>query len=158
MVRRATRESVFIMCAAVVLGFSYTFFTGKGFFSSVKGAEIHQLETAGAAPSPINLAEAKALYEAKGAVFIDARHGYDFRRGHIESALSIPVNEFDTKLRAVDSLPKDKVVIVYCDGAECNSSIELAAKFYDHGISGVRFFQGGWQEWSNNKLPTETGK
>jgi rhodanese-related sulfurtransferase len=158
MFRQATRESMFIICAAVVLGFSYTFLTGKGFFAAARGVDIERRADAGSPPSTINLEEARTLYETKGAIFIDARHEFDFRRGHIKSALSIPLSEFDSRLQSVKVLPKDKVIIVYCDGSECNSSIELAAKLYENGFGGVRFFLGGWQEWSNSKLPTESGQ
>lgn len=156
MYKQAARESGLIICAAVVLGFSYTFFSGKGFFEKSESPATVTSARSGSAPTPITLAEAEKLYESKGAVFVDARHYFDFRRGHIPSAINIPLAEFDSHRATVAALPRDTVIIVYCDGSECNSSIELAAKLYESGIGGVRIFFGGWQEWTNNNLPTES--
>lgn len=156
MYKQAARDSGLILCAAVLLGFSYTFFAGKGFFAAKEAAVTTHPGKTVPAPTPINLAEAKELFDSRGAVFVDARHHFDFRRGHISSAINIPLSEFDSGLKTVSALPRDKTIIVYCDASECNSSIELAAKLYESGIGGVRIFFGGWQEWTANKLPTES--
>ena len=156
--KQATRESGFIICAALFLGFSYTFVTGKGFFGSFKAATVVHSGATGLAPSPINLAEAKMLFDTDGALFVDARHYFDFRRGHIKSAVNIPLSEFDSRQKTIAGLPRGKVLVVYCDESECNSSVELAAKLYEDGIGGVRIFFGGWQDWMNNKLPTESSQ
>ncbi len=97
------------------------------------------------------------MFDTGEAVFVDSRHPFDFRMGHIRSAINIPLNELSTKQRAIASLPRDKTIVVYCDGSECNSSIELAAKLYEQGLGGVKIFFGGWQEWTAKKFPTETG-
>jgi len=156
MFKQAARESVFIICAAVVLGFSYTFIAGKGFFGNDRSSSPSISGHPGRGPTAINLQEAKALFDSNGAIFVDARHFFDYRRGHIKSALNIPLSEFDSRQKNVKDLPRNKVIVVYCDGSECNSSIELAAKLYEHGFDGVRIFFGGWQEWVADKLPTES--
>jgi rhodanese-related sulfurtransferase len=153
--RQATKESVFIICAAILLGFSYTFVSGKGLFAAsglAKGPSDH---SAVSPPVSINLAEAKSLFEGDSALFVDARHYFDYRRGHIKSAVSIPLNEFDSMQKRIASLPRDRVIVVYCDGSECNSSIELAAKLSEEGFAGIRIFFGGWEEWVSGNLPTE---
>ncbi len=156
MYREAARQSFVILCAAFLLGMSCTFLTGKGFFG--KSVQDVKHTASGAPPSSINLSEAKILFEKNGAVFVDARHYFDFRRGHIKAAINLPLADFDNREQTIASLPQDKAIIVYCDAAECNSSIELAAKLYEHGIGGVRIFFGGWQDWSGNHLPTETSQ
>ena len=133
MYKHAARESGLIICAAVLLGFSYTLFAGKGFFGNPNSTRDMPSAKAGPAPTPINLPEAKILFDTNGAVFVDARRYFDFRRGHIKSAVNIPLSEFDSRLQSVAALPKDKVIVVYCDASECDSSIELAAKLYEHG-------------------------
>ena len=152
--RQAVRESALILCAAVFLGLSYTFLTGKGFFSKPKTTV--EPVSLGPPPSSISLPEAKTLFENNSALFVDARHFFDFRRGHIRSAINIPLAELDNRSETIATLPKDKTIVVYCDAAECNSSIELAAKLYERGFGGVRIFFGGWQDWISNHLPTET--
>ena len=156
MYREAARQSLVILCAAAFLGFSYTFLTAKGFFAQQR--ETHHPASAASGPSPVGLDEARTLFEKNNAIFVDARHSFDFRRGHIKDSRNIPLADFDQSEQSIASLPKDTVIIVYCDGSECNSSIELAAKLYERGFGGVRIFFGGWQEWTANKLPTETGQ
>ncbi len=152
----AARQSVLLLCAAVFLGFSYSFLSQKGFFG--KPSEVTAAKVGNPPPSPINLPEAKLLFESGDGLFIDARHFFDFRRGHIKSALNVPLAEFDNRQQTISALPRNKTLIVYCDAAECNSSIELVAKLYENGFGGVRIFFGGWQEWTTNRLPTETSQ
>jgi rhodanese-related sulfurtransferase len=156
--RQATKESAFIICAAVILGFSYSLVAGKGLFASAGSARKPIVRSVVSPPVSIDLTGAKALFEKDSAVFVDARHFFDFRRGHIKSAVSIPLNQFDSMQEEVAALPRDKAIVVYCDGSECNSSIELAARLYEDGIPEVRIFFGGWQEWIANNLPTETSQ
>ncbi len=157
MYKRAARESGLIICAAVVLGFSYTAFTGKGFFGKKNSADTLRVPVMGPAPATISLAEAKSLFDSGQALFVDSRNAFDFRIGHIKSAINIPLNELDSRPEVIASLPKDKTIVVYCDESECNSSIELAAKLYERGVGGVKIFFGGWQEWNSNKYSIETG-
>ena len=103
----------------------------------------------------ISLATAKELFESNNALFIDARHEFDYQAGHIRGAVNIALNKFDTHLTRLNKISKDKLLIVYCDGAECNSSIELAVKLMESGFTNVKVFFGGWQEWNSAKLPIE---
>jgi rhodanese-related sulfurtransferase len=103
----------------------------------------------------IHLPEVKALFDSGTALFIDARHTFEFARGHIRGAVNLPLNEFESRSGMVDSLPRNKILITYCDGVECNSSIGLAARLRDAGFSGVRIFFAGWSEWQAQNLPTE---
>jgi rhodanese-related sulfurtransferase len=154
--RQAVRESAVILCAAVFLGLSYTFLADKGFFSKPK-AKVEPVSV-GPPPLSISLPEARILFENNSALFVDARHFFDFRRGHIRSAINIPLADFDSRGQMIASLPKDRPIVVYCDAAECNSSIELAARLYERGFGGVRIFFGGWQDWVSSNLPTEASR
>lgn len=153
--RVAVREALGIACCAIALGFVFTFAQHKGFF-----AEPSKPKAAPSAaivpPSMIHLPAVKTLYDSGTAVFIDARHAFDYNLGHIRGAVSLPLAEFDQRKSSVDSLPRDRILVTYCDGIDCNSSIELAAKLYEAGFSGVRIFFAGWTEWQNQHLPEES--
>jgi len=148
----AWRESLAIILCSLVLGFSHTFVQGKGIFAQPAPQRI-SLGTSSAAPSIIDIQEALNLFQSEEAVFVDARHEYDFKLGHIRGAINLPLAEFETKADVVSSLPKNKTLITYCDGAECNSSIELATKLIESGFSSVKVFYSGWNEWQNQRLP-----
>jgi rhodanese-related sulfurtransferase len=147
----AWRESLAIVLCSVVLGFSYTFVQQKGLFA--KPASQRTALGTSAAPSIIDVQEALSLYQEGEAVFLDARHEYDYKLGHIRGAINLPLADFDNKADVLASLRRDKTLITYCDGADCNSSIELATKLIGSGFSSVKVFFAGWNEWQGQRLP-----
>lgn len=151
--RSALREALAIAAGAAVLGFASTAIRDTGIFGSSIPATTRQPRSD--SPTMINLPEARDLFETGGALFIDARHTFDFAYGHIRGAVNLPLSEFDNRTTFLDSLPRNKVLITYCDGVECNSSVGLAARLRDAGFPGVRIFFGGWNEWQAQNLPTE---
>ncbi len=149
--RRSLLEALLLIVVAIVLGVAYTFITKQGFFAKTQSFQT-------AAPSNIeiiSLAMAKELFESNNALFIDARHEFDFQAGHIRGAVNVALKNFDAHFARLNKISKDKLLIVYCDGSECNSSIELAVKLMESGFTNVKVFFGGWQEWNSAKLPIE---
>ncbi len=151
--RSALREAIAITAGAAVLGFASTAIRNTGVFAS--GSPPKPLSLRTDSPTMIHLPEAKELFGSGTALFIDARHTFEFDRGHIPGAINLPLNEFDSRAGMVDSLPRNRILITYCDGVECNSSIGLAARLRDAGFFGVRIFFAGWSEWRAQNLPTE---
>jgi rhodanese-related sulfurtransferase len=154
--REAIREAGILFLIATLLGLAYTAVTGKGLFAdrtfpaSPTGNSLPRT----VAPSMIHLQEAQRLFETGSALFLDSRNAYDYDRGHIKGAMNIPLKEWENAKHRLESLSKDHPFVVYCDGAECNSSIELAAKLYAAGFTNVKIFFGGWREWEGSGLPT----
>ncbi len=148
MLKTTFKQSAIIVVASCVLGFASTSISGKGFF-----APLPEASTQRKAPQFISLDEARALHENQSAMFIDGRHAYDFGLGHIKGAINIPLSEFEVAVPLLSSIPKDQTLVTYCDGAECNSSIELAVKLDSLGYPNVRIFFGGWKEWQSANLP-----
>jgi len=68
---------------------------------------------AGSDPPRMPLDQFKALYDdpAKRPMIIDVRAAASFDEGHIAGAISFP--EADVDIR-VNELPKDKLVVAYC--------------------------------------------
>ena len=145
---RLIREVLLLIAAAILLGFAYTFVTKQGFFSENKQAP------AAATPNieMISLEKAKDLYKSQGVLFIDARHDFEYKMGHVRGAVNIALKDINTRRNLLESIPKEKMLIVYCDGAECNSSIELAIKLIELKFVNVKVFFGGWQEWKASNL------
>ena len=149
--RQSLLEALLLIVAAIVLGGAYSFVTKQGFFA--KAQTIH--DSASNNIEMISLEMAKELFESNKALFIDARHEFDYYAGHIRSAVNVPMKSFDHYFVSLKNIPKDKLLIAYCDGAECNSSIELAVKLMEAGFTNVKVFFGGWQEWKSAGFPTE---
>jgi rhodanese-related sulfurtransferase len=129
---------------AVAIGLFYNGVTGKGIFGTPKPAAAST--QAGPAPEIIPLETAVALHRDGTALFVDSRHEFDFRLGHIPGAIVVPLKEADGIIAGI-SLPKDRPVVVYCDGAGCNSSFEVGAKFSAAGYTKVYIFFAGWTAW-----------
>jgi rhodanese-related sulfurtransferase len=107
----------------------------------------------------INLTEAKLLFDEKEAIFIDARSLSDYIAGHIPGALHIPSYQLEFSGREFFAgLPQNTLLITYCAGLSCQSSIELALKLVrDFGYKNTRAFAGGWQAWVSSDYPIKIG-
>jgi rhodanese-related sulfurtransferase len=147
------REALLLILAATLLGFMYTFFMHKGMFALPKES-VHSTSRI-VAPEFISFEEALVLFKTNGVLFVDARHNFDYKQGHITGAINVPLKDFDLGTSALARTAKDKTIITYCDGAECNSSIELAKKLSEAGFTNVKMFFGGWTEWQQRHLQTE---
>lgn len=88
--------------------------------------------------------EFKRLLKRGEAVLIDVRPGTEFRHGHIDGAISVPIDELKDRL---DDLPKGKRIIAYCRGTYCLFADEAVALLRQRGFNAVRL-EGGWPEWS----------
>ena len=150
MLRRAVREASLLLLVAALLGFGYTALTEKGIFADAAPSSPSQT-----APPRIHLNQAQMMFNSGEAIFIDARHAFDYRFGHIKGAINIPLAEYDGMKEVINAIPKEKEIVVYCDGAECNSSIQFAVKLSREGFNNVKIFFGGWEEWEGANLPTE---
>ncbi len=145
------KQTIYIIALATVLGFSYTGITGKGFFAPAPPPHAQ----AKAVPQVVTLDEARQIHESGEALFVDARHGFDYQLGHIKGAVNIPLKDAQDSPEILAILPRDLTLITYCDGEECNSSITLAAKLDSLGYKNVKVFFGGWKEWQARGLPVE---
>jgi rhodanese-related sulfurtransferase/DNA-binding HxlR family transcriptional regulator len=76
-------------------------------------------------------------------VVVDVRPAEEFDAGHIEGALSIPVDELDEQLA---ELPADSEIVAYCRGAFCAYAHEAVRTLRARGRS-ARRLEGGWPEW-----------
>jgi rhodanese-related sulfurtransferase len=150
---QALREAGMLLLVATTLGFIYTAATEKGMFSR-QGPPL-QHPDGFQAPPMVSREQARLYFDSGSAVFIDARHEFDYKLGHIKGSINLPLNAFDAKRTILDTIPKNRLIVAYCDGAECNSSIELSVKLARSGYTDVKIFFGGWREWTESNLPTE---
>ena len=152
--RQALREAIALLLVAAALGFIYTAATEKGLFArSTVREPVFPRGTK--APPMISRDEAWSYFQADTAVFVDARHDFDFKLGHIKGAINVPLKDYDLRKSALSGIAHDRVIVAYCDGAECNSSIELSVKLMNDGYTNVKIFFGGWREWVAANLPIE---
>jgi rhodanese-related sulfurtransferase len=152
--KKALREAVVLIVVAAALGFIYTAATEKGVFARDPRSKAAS-RTAADTPSMVSFAEARTLFDSTSTLFVDARHEFDFKLGHIKGAVNVPLAEYDVKKRALEGISRNRLIVAYCDGAGCNSSIELSVRLMKDGFTNVKIFFGGWREWADANLPTE---
>lgn len=102
--------------------------------------------------------ELQQVYEAflnGTAILLDARSPEEYAKGHIQGAVNIPVHAFLDSLTYLENLGMDTHIITYCDGEDCNASIDLAADIKMMGFTKVNFFFGGSLEWESAGYPME---
>ena len=105
-------------------------------------------------PKAITIEQAYTLY-SKNVIFIDARDEADFLVGHITNSINIPFDDFDNHKQKLELLSKEKPMVIYCAGTDCDLSILLGNLLFEQGYKQVYIFFGGWNEWLNAKYPVE---
>ncbi|MGB7296158.1 MAG: rhodanese-like domain-containing protein [Candidatus Aminicenantales bacterium] len=166
-IKRLSREILFIIGLSVVLGVAVNFSLVRRFLAG----EFRQSfidETKYSGIRFITLAEAEDLFARKiqagdKIIFLDSRSREDFAAGHIPGALNVPVAELKEKsdgapgeaLSEALSFPKDYVLVVYCEGGDCQTSVTLARLIHERGFGDIRILSGGWEEWTAAGLPVE---
>jgi len=102
----------------------------------------------------ISLDEAASLLAGQQAFFIDCRSPQAYKEEHIPGAINLPQLLFDDYFRE-GLIPRDQKVIVYCEGGDCLSSLEVAQKLITIGYTQVCVILEGWAGWQAAGLPVE---
>jgi rhodanese-related sulfurtransferase len=104
----------------------------------------------------LSLEEAWDLHKQRTGVFVDARSAKEFGAGHIPGALLLPLEDFDEAVSSwKDLIPLETLLITYCAGAGCDSSLDVAEWLKEEGYSQVKVFFGGWEQWKGAGYPVE---
>ena len=107
----------------------------------------------------VSVEEAAALFHSDGAVFLDARPEYAYNRGHIKGALCLPWDQAEEKcFEILETVPLDKKIITYCDGATCDLCDKLAVFLCDIGFDDVQALVNGWTIWNQHRLPVDVSE
>jgi rhodanese-related sulfurtransferase len=106
-------------------------------------------------PKAITLEQAYTLFN-KDITFVDSRDEADYIFGHITNSINIPFDDFDNHKQKLEKLSKDKPLVIYCAGTDCDLSHLLANLLFKQGYKQVYVFFGGWNEWLNASYPIET--
>ena len=95
------------------------------------------------------------LSAGAGVVVVDARSPEAYARGHVPGALSLPHRRI-TDAASVAHLPRDVVIVTYCDGIGCNASTKAAWKLSRLGFR-VKEMLGGLDWWARDGYAVELG-
>jgi hydroxyacylglutathione hydrolase len=82
------------------------------------------------------------------ALLIDARPNPKYLSGTIPSSISIPDTQIDKFIGQLDKVAKDKEILVFCGGWECEKSPIVAGHLKGLGFTNVKLYQAGEPEWA----------
>lgn len=109
-------------------------------------------------PIQVQLATAKRFFDARAALFLDARDPAEYEAGHIPGAARLTSPEANTDPALIKALPVEgRPIICYCEGGACEASLDLARTLIDAGYKKVLVYMGGFPEWSAAGQPVEKG-
>jgi rhodanese-related sulfurtransferase len=90
------------------------------------------------------------LLKDPNVLVIDARNEHEFAEGHLPNAKHVFAMEFEQHIPELIALPKDKRIIVYCGGGECELSHDVCNGLIGLGFQKVYIYIGGWEDWKKN--------
>jgi rhodanese-related sulfurtransferase len=98
--------------------------------------------------------ELAAAIERGDGVVVDALGPVSFAAAHLPTAVNIPPERVDALApRRIPDL--DTVVVVYCAGEDCSSSVDVANRLVELGYRDVRHYSGGKRDWTDAGLALE---
>ena len=92
----------------------------------------------------MDMGELMSLIDHPDVVVVDVRPRDEYEYDHIPGALSIPIDELESK---ISELPRDKRIVVYCRGHYCLYAPEAVQLLRRHGFDVVRLDEGV-REWN----------
>ena len=136
-----------LVLLALLAGMVYHFANDEGFLAHPNAtASIQQAHLGGFLPK-VSEKEVRQLLNTD-TIFIDAGFARDFKAGHLEGAINVPVNASDDERKeAMADVAKDAHIVVYCQSAGCKFAEKVAIKLISDGFSNVSLFKGGWHKW-----------
>lgn len=98
----------------------------------------------------VTFEQMKRIISSPAFLIIDARTVADYEKAHIPNSINIyPYIDESELVPRLMTLPKDKTIVIYCDGGTCDLSHELAKIMIGSmGFTKIFLYEGGWEEWS----------
>jgi len=140
-------QALVVVILAILCGLSYHFVDNRGFLAHANATASVQKAHIGSFIPKINKEKVTKLLNLD-TVFIDARYAQDFKAGHIEGAISIPVDANDIERKeAIAGIAKNTHIVVYCQSKGCPFAEKVTRKLKADGFHNISIFKDGWNEW-----------
>ena len=89
-------------------------------------------------------------------VIIDARRARDYQAGHLDGAISLPVDANEALWEeATAIIRRDKPIMVYCQSDRCKYAERVSVALLKDGFSGISIYRGGWHDWTSRQGDAE---
>ena len=104
----------------------------------------------------ITLNQLRRLLASGKGILMDARNEEDYVKGHIKGARSIPGLEPEKHFEELVHIPRDTLVIIYCNNAECHLGSSLAEFMSVMEFKNMVLYDDGWDGWVAAKMPIDS--
>ena len=154
MLQRMFRESIILCTIGLILAFSANSLRSQGLpWKEDWQQKLHGEQTEN---ENISLHEAYELFTKRTALFVDSRGPDSFQRLHIPGAVNMPFDPFaDDMPQKAATLPKDRLLVLYCSTPSCLISRDLGNMLKDLGYTRVTILIPGLMGWKNANYPVE---
>ncbi len=147
------KESLIIVLLSIGIALTINLFHPKGYIliekNRIKSKIIY-----------ISGEEAKIKYDKGAALFVDSRSAYEFMRGHIKGALSVPAYpesaSFNKIKKYFNRLQEPIELVIYCTGRSCGTSKDLADRLFGLGYKRhIYIIKEGYPKWVELGYPVK---
>jgi rhodanese-related sulfurtransferase len=104
----------------------------------------------------VSLEQVRKLLASKRGIFLDARSADDYRKGHITGAHSMPAEDQDNNFPKLVRIPRDTLVVVYCNNNECHLGRTLIEFMRAMEFHNLVLYDDGWDGWTKAKMPVDS--
>ena len=155
-------EALTIVLIVIILAFGYNYFSPKGItvvnrtvtYDSVSDSLLFNHTTTlsdTATNRSVTLSQLQRLIKNKSAIIIDARNPEAYQRGHIPTAINIPFLQMFDYMATLITIPTDTLIVIYCEGPDCELSSNLAKAMKDMNFNRVFIYHDGIKGWEEPK-------
>lgn len=103
---------------------------------------------------PMSARELQRRLRTGDVSLIDVRPELEYDAGHIQGALSLPLDELDDRL---DELPQDRMIVAYCRGPYCVFAVDAVERLRRRGFDARRLVDG-FPDWRVAGLPVSVAE
>lgn len=97
----------------------------------------------------VNKVQVRMLIQRSDVQIVDARTPERFSAGRIGNALNFYGAEVQSVIpQLLSTLDKNKTIIVYCDGGQCDLSHNVIDVLRQFGYQRILLYEGGWEDWT----------
>jgi rhodanese-related sulfurtransferase len=104
----------------------------------------------------ISLGQFKRLRAENRGILFDARTAEDFAVSRISGAKNIPGQDAPQHFDDVAELPRDTLLIIYCNNPDCHLGRFLAEFLNALEFKNILLYDDGWDGWLAAKEPIDT--
>jgi rhodanese-related sulfurtransferase len=106
-------------------------------------------------PESIDVETAREYFDEARAQFVDARPAAEWAASHdqIPGAIHVPAGSTAAIDEALVRLPRERLLIAYCDEPAQAASAYVARRAREIGLGDAVFLEGGYRAWKEADQP-----